>query len=61
MDKIGFFVKFALVLTVLAVICLIITEPLSLEFYMSLAALIACLVVIIVGAVILYIRNKRDK
>ena len=61
MDKIGFFVKFALVLTVLAVICMIITEPCSLEFYMSLAALIACLVVIIVGAVILYIRNKRGK
>ena len=48
-------------MTVLAVICMIITEPCSLEFYMSLAALIACLVVIIVGAVILYIRNKRDK
>lgn len=61
MDKIGFFVKFAIVLAVLSIVCLFIVEPLSLEFYITVAALAACIVVIVVGAVILYKRNKRDK
>lgn len=61
MDKIGFFVKFAIVIAVLSVVCLFIVQPLSLEFYITLAALGACIVVIVVGAVIMYKRNKKDK
>lgn len=53
MDKLGYFVKIAVVLLVLSVVSLIIVDPLTTEFYLSLAAALAALTVIIVGAVVL--------
>lgn len=58
MKNISFFVRFALVILVLSIISMIMVEKYALEFYLSLAAMIASLIIVIVGTII--IRKRKE-
>lgn len=54
--NIGFFFRFAGIITVISIICMIITEAGSAEFIVSLVSLVLSLIVLTVCSVII---NKR--
>lgn len=59
MEKLGFFIRFALIVEILAVIALIIVPKPSTEFYLTLTAAILCLLIIVVGTIL--IRQRKEK
>ena len=57
MDKLKFFLYASIVLLVMCVICLLITDIFTLEFWMAVAATAICAVVAVVCAIM--IRRKK--
>lgn len=57
MDKLRYFLYFSLVLLVMSIICLIIVDKLTLEFYITLASVIIFAVIAVISTIML-IRRK---
>lgn len=57
-DKAKIFIRFALIIEVICLITIFMVKPNTLEFYLTLASLIICLVIIIVGAIL--IRRRKE-
>ena len=58
MEKLEYFIRLALILGVLCIVCLFIVEPNTEGFYLALAGLVICFLITIIGGIL--IRRRKE-